>query len=202
MLTYFCVLCPVRGRLARHLRRGLKKYGKIEFVVDIATCLVMFFACFSKPLSFHLFAPVGTHMIKFRNLLATKVSTDWQNLQKWKHWFRAGEHMKVQLFRTCTCAAFVTLSYTCCKPVFFCGSRHVFTTFFQIRIPFCTPWWTGCYNNFVLTFLMAASCNYWIKTEIRSRHVWHILKKGRTRTMRRNLGPSAMAFQYVKLCDC
>ena len=77
------------------------------------------FHMFSEPLYFQLFAPAGAHMTQFRRLLATKLGTDWANLQKWKQWFRVGESIKIKPFRTCRCAAFVTFSYTCCKPVFF-----------------------------------------------------------------------------------
>ena len=74
---------------------------------------------FSEPLYFHLCALIDTDRAQFGKLLATKFSTDWANLEKWKLWFRARGSIKIKPQGASSGTDFVIFVYICSKPVFF-----------------------------------------------------------------------------------
>jgi hypothetical protein len=128
ILTCFWALEPVRWRLGDHLGMGTLKTSKkwmwgtllLEHIRNICWYFCGdVFLMFSEPPSFHLCAPIDTDRTQFWKLLATKFSTDWANLEKWKLRFRARRSIKIKLQGASSGTDFVISVYICSKPVFF-----------------------------------------------------------------------------------
>ncbi len=82
ILACFWALEPVRGQLGDHPGMGTLKTTKkslFETLLLEHICNRCWYFCgdvfymFSEPLSFYLFAPLGTHRSQFRRLLVTKL---------------------------------------------------------------------------------------------------------------------------------
>ena len=147
----FWTLEPGQGRPGDHLGMGTLKntektirgpsFGSI-FVTFLDTCVVMFFYMISRPVSCCLFAPIGTHKAQFWRLWATKFGTDWANLEKWKHWFRARGSIKIKPQGGIYLYWFYHFHGRMFQTCLLCDSRPIFLRFFQIWVPFWTPFWT------------------------------------------------------------
>ena len=127
IVACFWALEPVRGHLGDHpgmaaLKTTTKSLWGTLLLEHICEMCWYFggdvFLMFSEPLSFHLYAPRGTHRTQFQRLLVTKFGTDLANLEKWKQWFRARGSIKIKPQGTSICTDFVICMYICSKPVF------------------------------------------------------------------------------------
>ena len=141
---------PVRGRLGDHTGMGTQKITKKSLFQTLLLGHICdrcwhfsghVFYMFPRPLYFHLVAPTGVPRSRFRKSLATNLVTIRSIVEKWKLCSRAGENVKIKLYRVCDSAwlaIFVCMfRFTTCCMYFI----HHFLTFITFVSPLGLHLW-------------------------------------------------------------